>query len=383
MGNMESMGYIFTVKHLGFSTYNFFTPILSEQKAWVEAIQKQISLLPKPIVKEVIFFSHTKLESPVQTVHRLKNGALLLANDIGLYVLIKNAMMKPLLQLSKITQIEALDTFDILFILANREVYSFSIDLILKGVYTNPSYVRHNKKISSNVSFISTGYCDDKFLLCCAKTSANKTVVKMFEPKRMLGNISNRKACQKLYISGDVTTSFKQFYIPSEAVNIRFLRRSLCVACIKSFEVVSIKNLTTQSLLNPNDIVFKNLLKSEYSPMNMFKTQHNDFLLCYNKIGFFIDKNGNRSRPNLFFKWNISKIKSFAYRSPYIYVITNEYIAIWNEFDSKENKQIIPGNNLKLLLHDDNLNLIYSKIEDNKQRIATLEIIKPPPIVMQ
>ncbi|ORX83419.1 hypothetical protein BCR32DRAFT_201813 [Anaeromyces robustus] len=382
-GGIDSMGYIFSVKHLGvLPTYNFFTPILSEQKAWVEAIQKQQSLLPKPIVKEVIFFSHTKLESPVQTIHRLKNGALLLANDIGLYVLINNAMMKPLLQLSKITQIEALETFDILFILANREVYSFSIDLILKGIYTNPSYIKHNKKISSNVSFIATGYCDEKFLLCCAKASTNKTVVKMFEPKRMLSNISNRKACQKLYISGDVITSFKQFYIPSEGVNIRFLRRSLCVACIKSFEVVSIKNLTTQSLLNPNDIVFKNLLKSEYSPMNMFKTQHNDFLLCYNKIGFFIDKNGNRSRPNLFFKWNASP-KSFAYRSPYIYIITSEYIAIWNEFDSKEAKQIIPGNHLKLLLHDDNQNLIYSKIEDSKQRIATIEIIKPPPTVIQ
>lgn len=204
----------------------------------------------------------------------------------------------------------------------------------------------------------------------------------MFEPKRLLLNPNYRKTYQKLYLTGDVVTNFKQFYIPSEGVNIRFLRRSLCVACIKSFEVVSIKNLTTQSLLNPNDVVFKNLLKSEYSPMNMFKTQQNDFLLCYNKIGFFIDKNGNRSRPNIFFKWNASP-RAFAYRSPNIYVITVEYIAIWNEFDTKESKQIIAGNSMRLLLHDENQNLIYSRIEDGKQRLATIEIIKPPPVIVQ
>jgi len=375
-----SMGYIFTLKHLGVATYNFFTPILSEQKAWVEAIQKQQELLPKPIAKEIIFFSHTKLDSPVQTIHRLNNGALLLANDIGIYVLINNYMMKPLLQLSKITQVESMEQFDLVFVLSNHETYAFSINLLLKGVYTNPRYIKHNKKISSNVSFIATGFCDERFILCCAKSSTSKTVVKMFEPKRLLLNPNYRKTYQKLYLTGDVVTSFKQFYIPSEGVTIRFLRRSLCVACIKSFEVVNVKNLTTQSLLNPNDIVFKNLLKSEYSPMNMFKTQQNDFLLCYNKIGFFIDKNGNRSRPDIFFKWNTSP-RAFAYRSPYIYVINVEYMAIWNEFEAKEPKQIVPGNSMRLLLHDENKNIIYSRIEDGKQRLATIEIIKSPPVV--
>jgi len=375
----ESMGYVFTVKHLGVGTYTFFTPILSEQKAWVEAIQKQQDALPKPIAKEVIFFSYAELDSPVQTVHRLKNGVLLLANETGLYFLINNTL-KPLLQLNKITQIESMEQFDLIFLLANRETYAFSIELLLKGVYTKPIYVKHNKKISSNVSFIATGFCDDKFILCCAKASNNKTVVKMFEPKKLLANINYRKTYQKLYLTGDVMTSLKPFYIPSEGVNIKFLRRSLCVACIKSFEVVNIRNLTTQSLLNPNDVVFKNLLKSEYSPMNMFKTEQNDFLLCYNKIGFFIDKNGNRSRPNLFFKWN-AQPKSFAYCSPYIYVITSEYISIWNEFDTEAQKQVISGNSIRLLLHDDNKNLVYSKLEKGNQLIATIELINKQPVV--
>jgi len=206
----------------------------------------------------------------------------------------------------------------------------------------------------------------------------------MFEPNKALANVNYRKANQKLYIVGDVVSPFKQFYIPSESINIRFLRRSLCVSCAKSFEVVNIKNLTTQSILNPNDIIFKNLQKSEYSPMNMFKTIQNDFLLCYNKIGFFIDKNGNRSRPNIFFKWNVIP-KAFAYRAPYIYVFTIEYISIWHENDTVYPKQIIPANALRLLFHDDNNNLIYSKIEDGKQRLTTIELLNnnngiPPPV---
>ena len=118
--NNDVMGYSFTVKHLGVGSYTLFTPIQSEQKAWIEAIEKQREALPKPIAKENIFFSHKKLDCPVQTVHRLKNGSLLLANDIGLYFLYRNVMMKPLLQLSKITQIESMDQFDILFVLSSK-----------------------------------------------------------------------------------------------------------------------------------------------------------------------------------------------------------------------------------------------------------------------
>ncbi|ORX60790.1 hypothetical protein BCR36DRAFT_272815 [Piromyces finnis] len=374
--NVNTMGYSFTISHISTSSYTFITPILSEQKAWVEAIQKQQETLPAPIIRENIFFSHIELDCPVSTIHLLKNKTCLVSNEIGLYGLYNHAM-NPLLRISKITQIETMEQFDLLFVLANREVYAFSISLTLRGVYINEKYVKHNKKISSNVSFIATGFCDEKFILCCAKASTNKTVVKMFEPKGFLANVENRKKFQKLYFTGDVVTSFKQFYIPSEGVSIRFLRRSICVACSKSFEVVSIKNLTTQSLLNPGDVVFKNLLKSEYSPMKMFKTQQNDFLLCYNKIGFFIDKNGNRTRSKVFFKWNAIP-KSFAYRHPYIYVFTKDYISIWDEFDSSNYKQVIfTGTTIKLLLHDEACNVImYSKMMTGKECLCTLELLE-------
>jgi len=253
----------------------------------------------------------------------------------------------------------------------DHETIPLSINLLLKEKYLTTNCFKHVKKISSNVSFISTGYCDDKSILCCAKASANKTIVKLFEPKFNLKRYPRQEQREKLFLTEDIVTIYKQFYIPSEGVNIRFLRRSICVACTKSFEVVNIKNLTTQSLLNPDDIVFKSLLKSEYSPMNMFKTGRNDFLLCYNKIGFFIDKNGNRSRPDIFFKWNTTP-KKFAYICPYIFVITAECISIWHETDPITQRQVISGNSLRFLYCNEKDTIIYSKVEDRKQRLAKL-----------
>ena len=116
----DIMGYTFTVKHLSVESFTLFTSIQSEQKAWIEAIEKQSEIVPKPIAKENIFFSHKKLDSTVKTIHCLENDSLLLANDIGIFYLFRKVMMKPLLQLSKITQIESMDQFDILFVLSSK-----------------------------------------------------------------------------------------------------------------------------------------------------------------------------------------------------------------------------------------------------------------------
>jgi len=259
----------------------------------------------------------------------------------------------------------------------DHKTYAFSIDLLLKGVYTNPNYLKQNKKINSNTSFITTGFYDNKPILYCVENSSYKTVVKMFEPNKALADLNYRKANQKLYIVGDVVSPFKQFSIPSESMYTRFFHHSLCVPFTKSSEsseIYRIKNLTTQSILDPNDVIFKNILKLEYSPMNVFKTQQNDFLLCDNKIGFFIDKNGNRSRPNILFKWNIIP-RTFAYRAPYIYVFTDECISIWHEYDTVCQKQVILGNSICLLFDNDNDNFIYSKIENGKQRLAIIELL--------
>jgi len=113
-------GYILTIRHIGQCSYHFYTSVYSEQRAWVNAIQSQLDRLPKPIAKEVCFFSYSKIENPLRSFCRLKDGTLLLCNDHGIYVLTEQSTLKLLIPLLKITQIIALEEFDILFILSSK-----------------------------------------------------------------------------------------------------------------------------------------------------------------------------------------------------------------------------------------------------------------------
>jgi len=367
-------GYILTIRHIGHRSYHFYTSVYSEQRAWVKAIQSQLDRLPKPIAKEVCFFSYSKIENPLRSFCRLKDGTLLLCNDHGIYVLTEQSTLKLLIPLFRITQIIALEEFDILFILSNRNVYTYSLSLILKNVYTNVNNVKLNKPICNNISFISLGSCDGRFLLCCAKVSNKKTTIKIFEPRNFLINATYQKKNRDLYLIGEVVQLIRTFYIQCESHSIHFLRHSLCVACSRGFKILNINNLTGQNLLNLNDVSFENLLISKYLPMNMFKTKEDDFLLCYNKIGFFIDKNGGHSRPNILFNW-YGEPKDFAYCSPYIYTFTSDYIAIWKESDPSVPQQVITGRDIKLQLSENSPDIVYSRISKGKQKLTAIKIL--------
>ncbi|KAL6611863.1 hypothetical protein U3516DRAFT_594132 [Neocallimastix sp. 'constans'] len=367
-------GYILTIKHIGHCTYNFYTTVYSEQKAWVQAIQNQLNKLPKPIAKEVCFFKYTKKDVPLRSLCRLKDGALLLSNDYGLYILTEQSSLKLLIPLLKITQIIALEEFDILFILSNHNVYAYSISLILKNIYNNINNVKLNKRICNNISFISMGSCDNRFLLCCAKVSNKKTTINIFEPRKFLINATYQKKYRDLYLTGEVVQQIKTFFIKCESHAIHFLRHSLCVACSRGFKILDINSLTEKNLLNLNDISFRNIFLSKYLPMNMFKTEKDDFLLCYDKIGFFIDKNGGHSRSNILFKW-YNQPKAFAYSSPYIYTFTSDFIAIWNESDPSQPHQVITGKGIQLHLSENSPDIVYSKISKGKQCFIAIKIL--------
>lgn len=226
--------------------------------------------------------------------------------------------------------------------------------------------MRKVKKLCSNVTFIAVGRCDDRDLLCCVKTTSLNSTIKIFEPKG-----DGLMAMQQNKPINDVIYLYKQFYIPSEARSITFLKKSLCIACVKGFEVVDINTLTTQSLLS-NVPKFDFVLKSDNVPIRVFRTPRQDFLLLYSKIGFFLDKNGNRSRPDIMFRW-FGNPTTFAYYPPYIFSFEHNTINVWEENSPEVVKQVIPSNALKLL-YENNNQILITEIKNQLQILSILQI---------
>ncbi|ORX67006.1 hypothetical protein BCR32DRAFT_211674 [Anaeromyces robustus] len=362
--NANHKYYTFTVVHQGVGSYLLQTSIYSDQKAWIECIKEQLSKYKTESITKVIPLI-TNPGTRIIAANYVSNMLFLLATENGIYIQNDNKM-KLVLPISKISHMEVMPQYKLLFVISNKEVLPFSIDLLVNGIYITKPSLRKVKKLCSNVTFIAVGRCDDHDILCCVKTTTLNSTIKIFEPKGDgLLKIQQNKPIN------EAITLYKQFYIPSEARSITFLKKSLCIGCTKGFEVVDINTLTTQSLLSNNRFDF--VLKSDNIPIRMFRTPRQDFLLLYSKVGFYLDKNGNRSRPDIMFRW-FGMPTTFAYYPPYILSFEHNSISVWEENSPEIVKQVIPSNSLKLL-YENNNQILITEVKNQLQILSILQMI--------
>ena len=125
----------------------------------------------------------------------------------------------------------------------------------------------------------------------------------------------------------EVLKPFKEFYIPSEATSIHFLRSKLCIGCAKGFEVVSVESLETQSLIDQADTSLDFVTHGQNIKPIHIERLGGEFLLCYTDFSFFVDKNGWRARPEWRIQWE-GNPNSFAIFNPYLLAFEPNFVEI-------------------------------------------------------
>jgi hypothetical protein len=89
--------------------------------------------------------------------------------------------------------------------------------------------------------------------------------------------------------------------------NLKFFKDRLCASFANKFKVFDLKRMSEGSDVDfpsKSDSTLSWVLNSQASqlvPMAVFKIK-NEFLLCYNSVGFFVNEAGKHTR-SLEFKW--------------------------------------------------------------------------------
>lgn len=150
------------------------------------------------------------------------------------------------------------------------------------------------------------------------------------------------------FIAGghDELRPFKEFYVPTEATSVHFLKSKLCVACARGFEVVSLEFLETQSLLDQADTSLDFVARKEGVKPIHIERLNGEFLLNYSEFSFFVNRNGWRARPEWKIDWEGTP-QSFALSYPWILAFEPNFI----ELRSIENGavHIVPHKNIRML----------------------------------
>ena len=123
---------------------------------------------------------------------------------------------------------------------------------------------------------------------------------------------------------------------------ILFTQHSAIVACDKFFEV-DLNSFIAEEFLDMSDQSLRPTRNSR--PMNVFRINSREFLLCFHDYGFFVDEYGLRAREeNL--EW-LHAPKEFFYKNFLLFIIHEEMVQILriNNSTKKHEKDLLTDNN--------------------------------------
>jgi RHO1 GDP-GTP exchange protein 1/2 len=80
-----------------------------------------------------------------------------------------------------VTQIDVLEEYQLLLVLSNKALLSYSLEALEVSEAQSP-LVKRPRKIQNHAAFFQTGVCVGRHLVCSAKASGMSTTIKVFEP---------------------------------------------------------------------------------------------------------------------------------------------------------------------------------------------------------
>ena len=116
----------------------------------------------------------------------------------------KSAKPRRVLDASQVTQIDTLEEYQLLLVLANKTLYSYSMDALDVSEGQN-SLAKRPKKIQGHANFFKAGIGLGRHLVCSVKTSALSTTIKVFEPLDNLAKGKKKSTVSKMFQSGQDT----------------------------------------------------------------------------------------------------------------------------------------------------------------------------------
>ncbi|UZJ52720.1 hypothetical protein CBS101457_002040 [Exobasidium rhododendri] len=355
----QKTGYALTFTYLGRKGYSqtLWANTFVSRKKWFENIEKRQEILrQRSNIFDTItladgFFSgpsRVTCSVPFDFGRRIIYGA-----DDGVYLSdLRERARAPtkVLPLPGVTQVDVLEEYQILIILAEKSVYTFTLDALDP---TDPvGSLKRGRRISSHTSFFKAGQCLGRTLVCVVKSSSLSSTIKTLEPIEQNLRVGKKQQTFRKLLQGgqDSLRVFKEFYIPTESSSIHFLKTKLCVGCTKGFEIVDLETLDTQGLLDPADSNLDFVQKKEnVRPIAIYRID-GEFLLCYDDFAFYVNKNGWRSKGNWIIHWE-GNPTSFALHHPYVLAFEPSFIEV-RHVSTGALHQVITGYNLRCLFAD-------------------------------
>ncbi|KAK7025001.1 sulfhydryl oxidase [Favolaschia claudopus] len=264
------------------------------------------------------------------------NNGIIFGTRDGIYRGTRDHSRPRLLACNDAAQIEAFPEEDFFVCLAGGTLMTMSLAALNSGTLRDSDITRVSHHVSAFTVHWNTT-AGGSHRLCAFKTSSLSTTMKVFDV-----NTTNQLTNLVVY---------RELYIPTETRSMRFINSTRVIVALKKsggakggFEVVDFNTAESQSLLDPNDPSHPEdeVKKSRSKTVNFFKSGDAEYLVCYDKFAFFVDRSGTMVRGDETMRWS-QPANMFALREPYLLAVCNNFIEVWNIETGKRAHQIKGG----------------------------------------
>ncbi|KAG6829149.1 hypothetical protein H0H92_005554 [Tricholoma furcatifolium] len=266
--------------------------------------------------------------------------------------------MRRVLHLKMVTQCAMLEEFGIFIVLADKSLFAYHIEALVPTHPQNPhSQTAHvPQKLNGNkdVHFFSVGTLHNRTLIIYMKKKGLESIFRVLEP---VGDKINEKVKAPVGFGSRLgfrsTKSewfrvYRDFFLPTESFDLIFLKARIVVLCAKGFEIMDLNDFASETVPVFEDARVPLAKRCEAArPMGMFRSKDNEFLLCYDEFGLYVNKHGEPSRQGGTVEWE-GTAERVALHAPYVMIFDSRFIEIRDVLTGRL-VQIIPGNDVRCI----------------------------------
>ncbi|RPD64513.1 Dbl-like domain-containing protein [Lentinus tigrinus ALCF2SS1-7] len=265
--------------------------------------------------------------------------------------------LRRVLHLKMVTQCAMLEDFGIFLVLADKSLFAYHIEALVPSSPQSAHTSQTPQKLSGNkdVHFFSVGSLNGRTLVIYMKKKGLDSVFRVLEP--VVGKINERTKAPPTFGSrlglrparSEWFRVYRDFFLPSEAFDLIFLKAKIVILCTKGFEIMDLTDFKSVTIPQRDDPRLEKLAKRCEScrPMGMFRSSNDEFLLCYDEFGLYVDRHGDPSRQNGTIEWE-GTAEHVAWHPPYVLLFDSRFIEI-RHVETGRLAQIIPGNDVRCI----------------------------------
>jgi len=264
--------------------------------------------------------------------------------------------MRRVLHLKMVTQCAMLEDFGIFLVLADKSLFAYHIEALVPSSPQSAHTSQTPQKLNGtkDVHFFSVGSLQGRTLVIYMKKKGLDSVFRVLEP--VVGKI-NEKAKAPVSLSSRLGIRsprsewfrvYRDFFLPSESFDLIFLKAKIAILCTKGFEIMDLTDFKSVTIPLRDEARLEKLVKRSESckPKGMFRIAE-EFLLCYDEFGLYVDKHGEPSRALSTIEWE-GTAEQVALHPPYVLLFDSRFIEI-RHISTGRLAQIIPGNDIHCL----------------------------------